>query len=252
MPISKRISPELKGLVGVLFAIGLIALPGPVAAQGYMDMMGMNLDFGNMVLEQGRMDAMLDDGESEVEEDDSDSDNSSQSEVNGTLNFTSSIKVREAFAAQATASIGDRDYAGKLQKMLASGQWADGVGKLMRSEGFDPYNIADHYSYWALTTWQLANSSGQNIDAQKKQALKNQINRTFASQGALLKATNEEKQYYAEILMLKIFMAGMAAGEAGGDAEKVAAFRQKLKDNAKQDGLDMDKMELTNEGMILK
>lgn len=109
-------------------------------------------------------------------------------------------------------------------------------------------NVADAYAVYWISAWEAVN--GVYTEGSKKQAqsVKVQVARAMLASGALNKATDAQKQQLAEELLIQAVLISAANETVQGDLDGQIALAEGVDANARQLGLDLTRMRLTEDG----
>jgi hypothetical protein len=166
------------------------------------------------------------------------------------LNYTPSrVRTKSNLSAMAQRiRKSDPANAANMEKIFASGDVVGSVKGAMGRLGLDGNNVADVYAvYWVLY-WGLVNQNYDAPSAGSMQAVARQAANGFSSNAAFAKMDNAEKQQAAEELMVMAAIFDASHEVAKSDPDLAEKFAKGALQGSDRDGLDLDKMMLTNDG----
>ena len=235
-----------------LFLI-LALIPAPSFAQyNYPDMMAMNLDFGNLALEQNRTNAMLDSDDNEPAPNSINSSGGNQTVAPANLNYSPSMSERKKNYANYVAQLRKLDptSANQAQQVLASTDIIRQLDGVMRPMGLRSTNVADAFSLWWVIAWHAANGRQGQPDRNIMAAVKQQAESALASTPQMRGASNAVKQEMAESMLIHAALIDAGIDDAAGNPTKTAALAKAVNQGAKKIGLDLTKFTLTPNGFV--
>ena len=109
-------------------------------------------------------------------------------------------------------------------------------------------NVADAYAVYWINAWEAVNGVYTAGSKKQAQSVKVQVARAMLASGALNKATDAQKQQLAEELLIQGFLISAANETVQGDLDGQIALAEGVDANARQLGLDLTRMRLTEDG----
>ena len=232
----------------------LAIVPSPAFAwQGYMDVMGMNISTGNMVFEQSRMDAMLENNGEASNDDVKNVAPLSAPRVSASmLNYSPSQSIRRANIAKFAQSMkkSDPENAAQIESVLAGGKIIDQLDQMMRPMGLRANNVADAYALWWVIAWHAVNKQPLVQNNQLLGAVKAQASNGLLSTPQFASTSNAQKQELAESLLIQAALIDGHIDDAAGNPTQQAALAKAVNQGAKKMGLDLTTMDLTEQGFV--
>lgn len=168
------------------------------------------------------------------------------------LTFRSSPTVRQRnyvrFVEQSRRV--DPRGAVSLAKALQSDPLAQVTSELARA-GLRINNVADAYAAYWTESWEAAHrrpvstSSAEQIEAVKQQAAE-----AILATPEMARASDADKQQFAEALWLQTLGLSAAREQAQGNPQQLQAIAGAARKGARSMGLDLDAMTLTEQGFV--
>lgn len=236
-------APHLRAPKAVLpLGLAVLIVPGAAAGQdpgGVLDMTGM----GIYAMEETVMQAARE----TVARPPSRARSASPS---ARLTYRPSLERRRANFAMFVAKSRKRDPVGAamLEKELAT---SDVMGKMQRElAGFDMRidNVADAYAIWWLNAWLASRQRADTPPAGQIAAVRAQAAQVMTATPGLATASDAVKQEIAEANLLQAMLIGAYMERAKGDRDLSRRLASAVRHGARASGLDLDAMELTNQG----
>ena len=168
------------------------------------------------------------------------------------LTFTPSLKRRKDNITSFIAKTRAQDPAGaeQMQQMFAAVDMFAEMEKALVPYGLRIDNVADAYAVWWSSAWLASRGLVDAGSREQAQAIKAQATNGFLATPVFAKATDAQKQQFAEALLIQAAMIDAAVEQAKGNPEQLKAVGQAVRQGAKASGLDLDKMELTPTGFV--
>ncbi len=168
-------------------------------------------------------------------------------------NYQPSASRRQANLASFVNKTRSIDPAGavQMQKLFAS---TDIIGlidqKMQSTYGMRANNVADAYAVWWVSAWM--GSKGRSDDATPGQMamVKRQAGNALAATPEFASATDAGKQELAEALLVQAAMIGDTIDTYKSDPAMLAKARAAIAKGAREMGLDLNGMTLTDEGFV--
>jgi hypothetical protein len=120
----------------------------------------------------------------------------------------------------------------------------------MRSVGLSRDNAADAFAVYWISAWQAANGRTTTPSAETFKAVAAQAARGLAQSPDFTGANDAQTQEMAEALMLHAALIDGSLDDAGSDRAKQKALAKAVMQGAAASGLELDKMNLTEEGFV--
>lgn len=169
------------------------------------------------------------------------------------LTYTPSMARRRANLAAFVERSRKRDPKGAamLQSEIAKSDIIGRMNRELESVGLRANNVADAYAAWWLNAW-LA--SRQRVDTPPRSqiaAVRRQAAQAMTSAG-LTTASDATKQEVAEANLVQAMLIGSYMEHAKGDRDLSRRVAAAVRQGARASGLDLDAMELTDDGFASK
>ncbi len=142
--------------------------------------------------------------------------------------------------------------AAKMEQLFASTDIIGMIDSEMRDKyGMRANDVADAYAVWWVSAWM--GSKGRTDDASPGQMamVKRQAGNALASTPEFASATDAGKQELAEAMLVQAAMIQGAIDTYKSDPAMLAKTRAAIAKGAREMGLDLNSMTLTDEGFIL-
>lgn len=167
------------------------------------------------------------------------------------LDYRPSLIQRKSNMTKLIAATRDHNpvMADQLSQAAASMDLVATAKLSMQDMGLGDDNVANAYTYWAVTMWQAANpelrkaspASYNNVLLQTQEILRNMGNLTTAS--------DEAKQQFSEYLIVQALLIQVQAHSAKNDMQR-AAIAQLASSQGKAMGTDFGVVILTEQGFV--
>jgi hypothetical protein len=145
----------------------------------------------------------------------------------------------------------DPEGAAKMEAMFASVDIIAEIGKNIAPYGLKTNNVADAYAVYWINAWEASRGIvGSQETRQRAQAVRTQASNAMAAVPALATATDAQKQEFAEALLIQAGMIALTAEAAVNDPAQLRAVGAAVAKGAKAMGLDLDTMDLTEDGFV--
>jgi hypothetical protein len=139
--------------------------------------------------------------------------------------------------------------AAKMAQLFASTDVIGQIGAEMSSYGLRTDNVADAYAVYWINAWEAAHGIvGKAETRSRAQAVKAQAERAMSGSPEMVRATDAQKQEFAEALLVQAAMISAHMAHAAGNPAQLAAVAKAVRQGAKASGLDLDAMVLTDQG----
>ena len=169
-----------------------------------------------------------------------------------TLDYRPSKAVRKQNVARMVAEQRKTDpaAAAKTEAFFASTDMIEQIDDMMRPMGLRANNVGDAYTLWWVIAWHAANGRQGEPDLATMTAVKRQAENALLSAPQIASASNELKQEMAEAFLIQAALIDASNDEAAGNPAKVTALAKAVNKGARQVGLDLTKMSLTQDGFV--
>jgi hypothetical protein len=169
------------------------------------------------------------------------------------VRYSPSISRRKANLARFVdkARAVDPDGAAKMSQLFAS---TDVMGmidqKMQQTYGMRVNNVADAYAVWWVSAWMGANGRSDDATPGQMAMVKRQATNALASTREFASATDAGKQELAEAMLVQAAMIGDTVDTYKSDPAMLAKTRAAIAKGAREMGLDLNSMKLTDEGFV--
>ena len=169
------------------------------------------------------------------------------------LSYTPSLARRKQNLAQfvAKSRAVNPEGATQLSQILASTDVISAVGKAMNAVGLRSDNLADAYAVYWSSAWHASVGSLATPTRAQFAKMKTQAGEALAATPGLIGASDEQKQQFAEALLLQAVLIDGSMEGAKGNPTQLKAVAKAVRQGAKAMGLDLDVMTLTDQGFTL-
>ena len=168
------------------------------------------------------------------------------------LTFAPSSAERRKNFAQFIARPRKRDPEGaaRLEKLCASRDVIGQINREMAAYGFQANNVADAYAAWWINAW-LA-SRGRTGDPTRRQidAVRAQAAHAMTTLPQMATASDAVKQEMTEAYLVQTALIGSMIEQAHGNPGHLHQLATAVRKGARAAGLDLDAMELTDNGFV--
>lgn len=118
----------------------------------------------------------------------------------------------------------------------------------LQKVGLRVNNVADAYAVYWFNAWEAVNGVRTEGSRKQAQGVKLQVARAMLDSGALGQTTEAQKQETAEELLIQAVIISAANGAVQGDLDGQLALAEAVQAHARQWGLDLTLMRLTEDG----
>ena len=139
---------------------------------------------------------------------------------------------------------------GQIKALLQSSNIIDQIDQMMRPMGLRANNVADAYTLWWVIAWHAANGRQGEPDAQIMAAVKQQASNALLSTPQFASVNDAQKQEMAESMLIQAALIDAHIDAAAGKPADQAALAKAVNQGAKKMGLDLTKMNLTEQGFV--
>lgn len=166
------------------------------------------------------------------------------------LSFTPSLERRRANLSRFVAATrATNPQAGAdIQRVFASEDVIGAANKELVKIGLQPNNVADAYAAWWLNAW-LASRGRQDTPPRAQiAAVRSQAVQALSNVPVLASANDANKQQLADACLAQAVIIGSVLEKFKGDPARLKVLATHVRQGARRMGLDLDAMELTNNG----
>jgi hypothetical protein len=166
------------------------------------------------------------------------------------LKFTPSITIRRNNFARLVSQLIDRDpvTAKKLERLFASTDVVDELGKAMKSLGLQSNNVADAYTIYLTQVWMRFHDRVESLPQSQMMAVRNQAANALLATPQFASASDAQKQEIAEAMLIQTVLIAASINSAESNPTLRAQMKTSIAQGAKGMGLDLDRMTLTTQG----
>lgn len=164
------------------------------------------------------------------------------------FSYSPSKKLRDKIVSELAISLSKTDpQAGaQLNALHAQIDVISSIDQRMRSVGLRADNVADAYTVWWIAAWEAVHNRDVGSSRQLFNSVKNQVEGAIGNTALFSHMNNAQKQAFYESLLLQAFMIDSAKQDPSMQAELSEAVNQ----GAKQMGIDLTTMTLTEDGFV--
>lgn len=124
------------------------------------------------------------------------------------------------------------------------------VDQSMRQVGLRADNLADAFAYWWVTQWQGVSGREVQYSARLFGAVKRQASNVVLAAPDVAASSDAVKQETAEMLIIQAAITRAHIDKVNGDSAQKAALAEAINRDAKAMGMDLTRIELTDEGFV--
>jgi hypothetical protein len=144
----------------------------------------------------------------------------------------------------------DPQGAAAMERLFASTDIIAAMGQELAKYDLRTDNVADCYAVWWMSAWQGANGDTSDAAPATALAVKAQAARALAATPQFMRATEAQKQEYAEALLIQAALISATVDTYKGDPAMMRKVGAAIRTGAKASGLDLDAMRLTPGGFV--
>lgn len=126
------------------------------------------------------------------------------------------------------------------------------MGRQIGRYGLNVDNVAHAYAVWWTAAWSAVHQDTSDLSPAAGRAVRLQAEQAFALLPAITGADDALKQAFAEELLLQALLITTAAEQAASNPEQARAVSRMASQNARAQGLDLEALDLTDEGFIAR
>lgn len=139
----------------------------------------------------------------------------------------------------------------ELEQMFAAQPTLmDDIRAGIQPYGLDSHNVADAFAMWWIMAWLASEVRMQEPDREMAQNVSRQVRNAFAATPDFASTTDAARQEYAEALLLQALILAELIKAAGANAEIKAQLPAIAQKGAKDSGIDLSQMTLTQAGFV--
>lgn len=168
------------------------------------------------------------------------------------LTYKPSMERRRANFAQFVEKSRKKDPKGAamLEKELASSDVIAKMGRELSPFGMRTDNVADAYAAWWLNAWLASRQRTDTPSARQIAAVRAQAVRAMSSVPEMASASDAVKQEMAEANLVQAALIGAYMEHARGNPALFRQVASAVRKGARASGLNLDAMELTDDGFV--
>lgn len=168
------------------------------------------------------------------------------------LSFKVDLALREQFIRQFIERIQQQNPVGaeKLALLQTKGDIIESIQTTIQPYGLTVTHLADAYALWWVSMWQAAQGKTYALERKTAQAVKEQATKALFNTGVFKDANDSTKQELAETLLLQSLLLDAALEQVKPDPLLLQQLSESVLNEAKQSGLELDKMLLTPKGFV--
>jgi hypothetical protein len=168
------------------------------------------------------------------------------------LNFTPSMERRRANLARfvARSRKADPQGAARLENQFAASDIIGTMNRALTRYGMRPDNVGDAYAAWWLNAWLASRQRDDDPTPRQIAAVRAQAAKALMATPAVAGADDAVKQEVAEANLVQAALIGGYMERAKGNSDLLRRVAAAVRQGARASGLDLDAMELTDEGFV--
>lgn len=126
------------------------------------------------------------------------------------------------------------------------------MGRQISRYGLSVDNVAHAYAVWWAAAWSAVHQDTSDPSPAAGRAVRMQAEQAFMSLPAITNADDALKQAFAEELLLQALLITTATEQAASNPEQARAVSRMASQNARAQGLDLESLDLTDEGFVAR
>ena len=126
----------------------------------------------------------------------------------------------------------------------------DQLGPMLRPMGLRTDNVADAYTVWWVAAWEAVNKKDAGSSISMYGSVKQQASNALRSVPQFASGSDALKQEMAESMLIQAAMIDAHIDAAAGNPAQQAALATAVNQGAQKMGLDLTKMDLTEQGFV--
>ena len=168
------------------------------------------------------------------------------------LTYIPSVERRRANFARFVAKMRETnpEGAGELEKQLGASDVIVQMDSELAALGMRTDNVGDAYAVWWLNAWLASRQRADTPPARQVAAVRGQAAQAMASVPEIASGSDAAKQEMAETLLIQTLLMGAFIERAKGDPALFRHVADAARKGARASGLDLDAMDLTDEGFV--
>jgi hypothetical protein len=116
--------------------------------------------------------------------------------------------------------------------------------------GLSVDNLADAYAIWWISAWNATHGANPDPSRAMSQAVRAQAASALATTPAIAGAGDAAKQQFAEALLVQMILVDTAVEQNKANPSRLRALAVAVSQGARQMGLDLSAMRLTETGFV--
>ena len=166
------------------------------------------------------------------------------------LSYKPSLARRQENLANfiAQSRTNDPQGAAQMERIFASADIIQRMGKGMAAVGLRNDNIADAYAVYWSSLWHVSAGSSATPTRAQFAKIKNQVAAALVATPGIIGTADDKKQAFAEALLVQVALIDASIEQAKGNPAQLKAIADAVRQGAKASGLDLEAMRLTDEG----
>lgn len=169
------------------------------------------------------------------------------------LRFRPSTEARKANFARFVAERrknSDVATVRELEDLLGDAQFMANMQSALAARGLRTDSMADAYAAWWIQAWQTSRGRTDDPSAAAIRSVKSQAERAMLANAGLTTLPDAKKQAFAEGLLVQAAILAAAQEQVKADPAQSRKLAQIARASARQIGLDLDAMTLTDAGFV--
>lgn len=181
----------------------------------------------------------------------------SQAELDA-LEFDASSRVeratRQKLLDSLLSSSSDPKVQASLRQSIESNAIWDSFDDVLGNFGYSSDNLADVTTAYYVMTWEVVNDEDATLHPSGIRAAHQTIEAAMAARPELQSLSDAEKQEACEIMAYMATVAGAAKNELrdSGDTLRLAQLQDTVRQSVLKQGVDLRKLQLTDQGFVDK
>jgi hypothetical protein len=153
-----------------------------------------------------------------------------------------------AFVERSRAA--DPAAAKSLEQLFAQGDVIEMIGTELRRKALRTDDVADAYTVWWITAWLGSRGRTDDVSPATIKAVRAQAAGALGATAGFGGTGDAARQEMAESLLIQAAMIEAAVEQAKGNAEQLRTVGGAINQGAKQMGVDLTKLNLTENGFV--
>lgn len=137
---------------------------------------------------------------------------------------------------------------------VRSGKLLDAFDRLLRQYAYSPDNLGDVLAAYLIISWEIVNDRDSTKVRAGLKAVRRQLIVPLAKLPKYMSMSDAEKQSQAErtAYMTMIAVGASESLKQAGDATRLQALQKSVRAGALESGIDLEKLELTDGGLVIR